>query len=268
MVNLLKNQYKEKHQIRKESRTLKKEKQDKMEKLNDKLVHLETLIEDKQKTIDFYNSFHANLVISGFEEGNEMKRGKYLKDMGLPTELLFDEEKASYPDKTCVLNDIGLTESLRYMKTLNEKKYNDFPLELTCSVYMVKSKLPSPSPSPSKHSFITTPLLSSEEDVENGNIKSESIIVKKKRKQFFPDSCWRKNSDTSSQHHENSDLEMQNNSKEVQKADIKIYEEISDSPPTSDAGTPSLEEKPDAQVNFTELTEECKKEDFGKQEEN
>jgi hypothetical protein len=104
MVNFLRNQYKEKHQKDKGKR---KEQEEELERLNDEIKHLENLNDAKQKTIELYKRFNANLEISGFESGNEMKRGRFLKDMGLPSELLFDEEKASYPNSCCVLTDLG-----------------------------------------------------------------------------------------------------------------------------------------------------------------
>ena len=89
-------------------------------------------------------TFNADLKISGFETGNEIERGQYLTEMGLPLELLFDKEKASYPDKSCVLTDLSLAESFKFMKTLHGKKYNDSALQLKCSIYIIDSKIPSP----------------------------------------------------------------------------------------------------------------------------
>ena len=202
MVNSLRNQYKKKHQKVKGKKDLEMERQEEIEKLKSDMKHLETLIEVKQKSIDIYNSFNANLEISGFETGNENERGEHLNEMGLPLELLFGgNKKASYPDKSCVLTDIGLPEGVRFMKKLYGKKYNDSPLQISCSIYMTESKIPSPSPSPSKCLSIT-PLPRNEEmlEVEKTQLLNEELKSTKmkrglnKGKTVFSLGCWRKSS--------------------------------------------------------------------------
>ena len=239
MVNFLRNQYKEKHQKDKGKKGFKKEKEEEIEKLNNKIKHLENLNDVKQKTIEMYNRFNANLEISGFETGNEMKRGRFLNDMGLPSELLFDEEKASYPDNSCVLTDLGLPESLKFMNTLNGKKYNDCALEFKCSIYMVESKTPSSS------KYSSPPALPSSEKLIN---VEEAPLVNgeepKKEKKIF--SFWKKNSTTISQL-DHCDIEVQNKNNEVQNV-----EETSDTPPPSNPSTPTLLPEPDSQISCLE----------------
>merc|ERR1712179_601619 len=182
MVNFLKNQYKEKHQKAKTEMDLKMEKEEEIEMLNDKIKHLETLNDVKQKALDFHNRFNADLEISGFETGEDgMKRGRFLNDMGIPTELLFDKDKASFPDKSCVLTDLCLPESLSFMNTLNGKKYNDSPLNLNCSIYIEESKIPS---SPNSPSIIPMPISEELEDTQllNGDLQKSMDEKEPKKK--------------------------------------------------------------------------------------
>jgi len=265
MVNTLKDKYKEKHQKVKGKKDLE------IEKLKGDIKHLETLIEVKQKSIDIYNSFNADLEISGFETGNENERGEHLNDMGLPLELLFGgQKKASYPDNSCVLTEIGLPESVRFMKKLYGKKYNESPLQMNCSIYMAESKISSQSPSPSKFSSVT-PLPSNEEilDFENIQLLNEELKSTKmkglnKGKTAFSFGCWRKSSNNSSQL-DNSDFEMfEQNNEEVSGADAVVSEQSSETPPPSYPNTPKI--VPDSEISCIESSEQSKKDENIKQE--
>jgi len=265
MVNTLKDQYKKKHQKVKGKKDLE------IEKLKGDIKHLETLIEVKQKSIDIYNSFNAVLEISGFETGNENERGEHLNDMGLPLEILFGgKKKASYPDNSCVLTDIGLPESVRFMKKLYGKKYNDSPLQMNCSIYMAESKISSPSPSTSTFSSVT-PLPSSEEilDVEhtqllNEELKSTKMKGLNKGKTVFSFGCWRKSSNNSSQL-DNSDFEMfEQNNEEVSGEDAIVSEQSSETPPPSYPNTPTI--LPDSEISCIESSEQRQKDEYIKQE--
>jgi len=291
MVNLLKNRYKETHKKAKAT------KEEEIEMLNDQIKRLN---EDKQKTIDFHNRFSADLKISGFETGNEIERLRFLKDMGLDPELLIDKDKASFPDKSCVLTDLGLPESLSFMNTLNGKKYNDSPLNLNCSIYIEESKIPS---SPNSPSIIPLPNSEELEEVEDTQLLNDdlqkSMNVKEPKKKKNGLLCWRSNS-TSSQL-DDSDLELQNtnnekdveqtqllngelkkqnrlpflksktasqldhseneNDEEVQNTDAKNNEDTSDTPPPSCPSSPTLLPEPESQISDTESTEEIKKEE-------
>jgi len=271
MVNSLRNQYKKKHQKVKGKKDLEMERQEEIEKLKSDMKHLETLIEVKQKSIDIYNSFNANLEISGFETGNENERGEHLNDMGLPLELLFGgKKKASYPDNSCVLTEIGLPESVRFMKKLYGKKYNESPLQMNCSIYMAESKISSQSPSPSKFSSVT-PLPSNEEilDVENTQLLNEELKSTKmkglnKGKTVFSFGCWRKSSNNSSQL-DNSDFEMfEQNNEGVSGADAVVSEQSSETPPPSYPNTPKI--VPDSEISCIESSEQSKKDENIKQE--
>jgi len=270
MVNLLKNRYKETHKKAKAT------KEEEIEMLNDQIKRLN---EDKQKTIDFHNRFSADLKISGFETGNEIERLRFLKDMGLDPELLIDKDKASFPDKSCVLTDLGLPESLSFMNTLNGKKYNDSPLNLNCSIYIEESKIPSSPNSP-----IIIPMPTSEELEENtqllnGDLQKSMNEKEPKKKKNYSLLCWRSSS-TSSQL-DDSDLKKQNrlpflkskttsqldhsenkNDEEVQNTDAKINEETSDTPPPSCPSTPTLLPEPESQISDTESTQEINKENL------
>ena len=267
MVNFLRNQYKEKHQKVKGKKDLE------IENLKGDIKHLQTLIEVKQKSIDIYNRFNAKLEISGFETGNENERGEHLNEMGLPLELLFGgNKKASYPDKSCVLTDIGLPEGVRFMKKLYGKKYNESPLQISCSIYMTESKIPSPSPSPSKCLSVTH-LPSNEEmlEVENTQLLNEELKSTKmkglnKGKTVFSLGCWRKSSKCSSQL-DNSDFEKYKlNNEEVPGAgaEAQISEQISETPPPSYPNTPTLE--PDSEISCIESSQQSNKDENIKQE--
>jgi len=301
MVKVLKNQYKETHQKAKDKKDSKREKEEEIEMLNDQIKHLETLNDVKQKTIDFHSRFNADLEISGFETGEDgMKRGRFLNDNGIPSELLFDKDKASFPDKSCVLTDLGLPESLRYINKLHGKKYNDSALNLNCSIYIGESKMPS---SPNSPSIMPLPISEELEDVENTQLlngdlqKSMNVKEPKKKKNSFL--CWRSNSIASQLDH--SDLELHNinneedventqllngdlqkknrfpllkskttsqldhsenqNDEEVQQADAKNNKENGDTPPPSCPSSPTLLPEPDSQISDTESTQETKKEE-------
>jgi len=269
MVNSLRNQYKKKNQKVKGKKDLEMERQGEIEKLKGDIKHLETLIEVKQKSIDIYNSFNANLEISGFGTGNESERGEHLNEIGIPLELLFGgKKKALYPDNSCVLTDIGLPESVRFMKKLYEKKYNDSPLQMNCSIFMLESKISSPSPStsPSKFSSVT-PLPSTEEilDVEHTQLLKEELKSMKmkglnKGKTVFSFGCWRKSSNISSQLY-NSDFEMfVKNNEEVPGADVIVSEHSSETPPPSYPNTPAL--VPDSEISYIESSEQSKNENI------
>ena len=279
-----------------------KEKEEEIEMLNDQIKHLVNLNDVKQKTIDFHNRFNADLEISGFETGEDgMKRGRFLNDNGIPSELLFDKDKASFPDKSCVLTDLGLPESLRYMNKLHGKKYNDSALNLNCSIYLGESKIPS---SPNSPCIIPLPISEELEDVENTQLLNDDLQnsmnvkePKKKRNSFL---CWRSNSTASQLDHSdfelpdkineedventqllNGDLKKRNilpflnsktasqldhsenkNNEEVQQGEAKkIKDTISATPPPSCPSTPTLLPEPDSQISDTESTQETKKEE-------
>jgi len=290
MVNLLKNRYKETHKKAKAT------KEEEIEMLNDQIKRLN---EDKQKTIDFHNRFSADLKISGFETGNEIERLRFLKDMGLDPELLIDKDKASFPDKSCVLTDLGLPESLSFMNTLNGKKYNDSPLNLNCSIYIEESKIPS---SPNSPSIIPLPNSEELEDVEDTQLLSgdlqKSMNMKEPKKKKNPLLCWR--SSSTSFQLDDSDVELQDKTnesdventqllngdlkkknmfpflkskttsqldsdnktdEEVHQEEVKVNEETSDTPPPSCPSSPTLLPEPESQISDTESTQEIKKEE-------
>jgi len=167
-----------------------REKEEEIEMLNDQLKHLN---EDKQKTIDFNNRFNANLKISGFETGNEMERGRFLKDVGIPPELLFD--KGSFTDKSCVLTDLTLAESLDFMNTLHGKKYNDSALNINCSIDIVESKIPSSTNLPS---IMPLPISEEATDVQHTQLLNGDIKDKKAKKEENNFSVGRSKTDSNS----------------------------------------------------------------------
>ena len=179
-IKMLNNQIK---QLNEDKQILTNEKEKAKKEFKREIKHLN---EDKQKTIDFNNRFNANLKISGFETGNEMERGRFLKDVGIPPELLFD--KGSFTDKSCVLTDLNLPESLNFMNTLHGKKYNDNALDINCSIYIVESKIPS---SPNSPSIIPLQISEEFEDDENTQLlngdlqKTMNVKETEKKKEQF-----------------------------------------------------------------------------------
>jgi len=314
MVTFLKDRYKETHQKAKTKKDFRREKEEEIKMLNDKIKQkaeakevfkrekeeeiemlndqIKHLNEDKQKSIDFNNRFNATLKISGFETGNEMERGRFLKDEGVPPELLFD--KGSFTDKSCVLTDLGLQESLSFINTLHGKKYNDCDLNLNCSIYIGESKIPS---SPNLPRIMPLPISEEVTDVENTQLLNGDIKEKEPKKGKNKVPFWRSKTASKLDH---SDFELQNgntdedaenaqllngdlkkknripflkskttsqldnsenkNDEEVQNTDAKNNEETSDTPPPSCPNTPTFLPEPDLQISDTESTQEIKKE--------